>query len=205
MTEGIEPARRRLYLAGSVVVFAGLVFQISYGVAGTTPGSIPLLVAAALVVLTATAAMRARRAAAVAGWVAAVLLAADFGGAVADRFGLLGAPGESGVTWGSWTAFTAYTGQLVPWLPAPLVDAAAVGATVAEIVVCVWLLSGWRRREAGVAAAVVLAAFSAAMVTTVGPAAVAKNAVFLLLGGALVLATVPAYGGFRVRSAAPAR
>ncbi|WP_326835265.1 hypothetical protein VSH64_10115 [Amycolatopsis rhabdoformis] len=175
--------------AGAVVVVGGVVFEVAYAIAGTPPGPIPLLVALSAVALTTAAVLRKRTVAL--GWLTAVLLAADFGGAVADRFGLLGDPGTSGVTWGDWSAFTTYTGTLVPWLPHALVAPLAVGATTTEVALCGWLLSGVARRWAGRASAVVLAAFFLAMLTSVGGAAVAKNAVPVLAGCALVLATVP--------------
>ncbi|MFS8103078.1 hypothetical protein LFM09_38720 [Lentzea alba] len=82
------------------------------------------------------------------GWVCAVLLGLAFGGAVADRFGLLGAPGSEGVAWGDWRSFTVYTGQPMPWAPEWLVPLAAVGATAAEIALFVWLISGPARKWA---------------------------------------------------------
>lgn len=87
-------------------------FEVAYAIAGSPPGPIPLLVGLSAVATRAAALLRKR--AVVLGGVTAVLLAADFGGAVADRFGGLGAPGTSGVTWGGWSSFTTYTGTLVP-------------------------------------------------------------------------------------------
>jgi hypothetical protein len=126
-----------------------------------------------------------------AGWVTAVLLALDFAGAVADRFGLFGGPGQSGVSWGSWHAFVGYTGSLLPWLSHPLVVVAAVLATAAEIVLAFWLVSGRWRRWAGKAAAGLLVVYGLAMVFTVGPDDLARYALPLVVGGALLVSATP--------------
>ncbi len=44
-----------------------------------------------------------------------VTLGVGFFAAVADRFGLLGAPGATNVAWGDFGRFTAYTATLNPW------------------------------------------------------------------------------------------
>ncbi|WP_433285470.1 hypothetical protein ACQPZQ_27795 [Pseudonocardia sp. CA-142604] len=172
--------------AGLIAVAAGLVFQVAEPV---RPRTITLVVAVGAVALGLVSLAPGRgRPLVIARWVMAVLLALDFGGAVADRFGVLGGPGVAGVTWGDWDHFVASTGQLLPWAPRPLVVAAALGATVVESVLTVWLLSGWWRRTAGVVAAGLLAVFLVSMLSTVGTARVAMNAVPLLVGGALLLA-----------------
>ncbi|GAA3046841.1 hypothetical protein GCM10010464_08860 [Pseudonocardia yunnanensis] len=175
--------------AGLIVVAAGLIFQI---VEPHRPRAVPLVVAAAAVVLgLVSLAPRRGRCLVIVRWVMAVLLALDFAGAVADRFGVLGEPGAAGVTWGDWDHFVDYTEQLLPWAPHPLAVAAALGATAVESVLSVWLLSGWRRRAAGVVAAGLLSVFLASMLPTVGAVKVAMNAVPLLVGGALLLAAQP--------------
>jgi hypothetical protein len=175
--------------AGLIVVAAGVIFQIAEP---HRPGAVPLVVAAGAVLLGLASLEPGRgRLLVIVAWVMAVLLALDFAGAVADRFGVLGEPGAAGVTWGDWDHFVNYTEQLLPSAPHPLVIAAALGATGVESILAVWLLSGWRRREAGVVAAGLLAVFLASMLPTVGAAKVAMNAVPLLVGGALLLAAQP--------------
>ncbi|WP_394619422.1 hypothetical protein JNUCC0626_10080 [Lentzea sp. JNUCC 0626] len=178
--------------SGLVVVGAGLVLQVGYALAGVVPGAIPLVVAASIVVLAGCVLALGDKLKVVAGWVTAVLLAVLFAGAVADRFGLLGEPGAAGVVWGDWAAFVGYTGELMPWAPGWLVEISAAGATVAEIVLVMWLVSGWARAYAGMAAAALLVVFLVSMTATVGLAAVASNAVVVLLGGALLIAVTPA-------------
>jgi hypothetical protein len=116
-----------------------------------------------------------------------VLLALDFAGAVADRFGLSGATAAS---WGSWDAFVAYTARLLPLLPGSLVAAAAISATAGEVLLAAWLLSGWKPRWAGRAAAGLLAFYLLAMGLAIGPAEVARFALPLLIGGALLVSAL---------------
>jgi hypothetical protein len=60
-------------------------------------------------------------------------LAADFAGAVADRFGVFGRPGAPGVSWGSWSAFVDYTRTLLHQPPEAVAVVSAAGATAAEV------------------------------------------------------------------------
>ena len=68
---------------------------------------------------------------------------------------------------------------------------AAVGATVAEAGLAVWLASGRQRRWAGKAAAGLLTIYLVVMAFSVGLAAVATYAVPLLIGGALLVSAAP--------------
>jgi len=122
------------------------------------------------------------------GWLTTALLALDFAVAVADRLGLLGSAGAS---WGSWDAFVDYTARMLPFVPAPLVEATAFSATAGEVALAVWLLSGWQRRWAGKAAAGLLAVYLLAMGFAFGPAEVARFALPIQIGGALLVSAVP--------------
>jgi hypothetical protein len=48
------------------------------------------------------------RSASIAAWLLRLALAVSFLSAVADRFGLRGAPGDPGVAWGDWPHFLDY-------------------------------------------------------------------------------------------------
>jgi hypothetical protein len=122
------------------------------------------------------------------GWLTAALLALDFAGAVADRFGLLGTAGAS---WGSWDAFVGYTARLLPFVPDSLVGVAAISATAGEITLAIWLLSGWQRRWAGKAAAGLLTVYLPAMGFAIGITEVARFALPIQIGGALLVSAVP--------------
>lgn len=175
---------------GLLWVAAGAVFQLVM-LGQVRPGVITLILIAATVLLAvAVIAARGRptRTVWALGWLAAVLLALDFAGAVADRFGLFG---TEGVSWGTWDAFVAYTARLLPFVPDSLVEAAAVSATAGEVVLAVWLLSGWQRRWAGKAAAGLLTVYLVAMGLAVGLTEVARFALPLQIGGALLVSAVP--------------
>ena len=105
-------------------------------------------------------------------------------GAVADRFGLLGAPGDPGVSWGDWAHFRAETAELVPW--SSLVQTAAVVATVSELVLGVLLLIGWQWRWVGKLSAGLFAVYLVAMIPGMGAASILEFGVPVLIGGCLV-------------------
>jgi uncharacterized membrane protein YphA (DoxX/SURF4 family) len=121
-----------------------------------------------------------------------VLLALVFGGAVADRFGMLGRPGAPGVSWGSWSEFVDDTQILLGGVAGPVVSVAAATATGVEVLLAVALLSGCRRRWTGKAVAGLLAVYLVAMMSTVGLDEVARYSVPVLLGGALLVSATTA-------------
>jgi hypothetical protein len=184
--EWMDGARR---FGGLAWVAAGVVFGLGWTVAGTVPGPITSVLALAVIVL-AVLVITGR-----AGWlwgrVVAVLLAADFAGAVADRFGAFGAPGASGVSWGRWSVFVDYTRTLLHGVPEPVAVAAAVGGTAAEVGLAALLVTGWQRRWVGKATAGLLTAYLVAMAASVGWADVARYALPLLIGGALLVTVTP--------------
>ena len=172
---------------GLLWVAAGAVFQVVM-LGRTRPAPITGLVIVATVLLaSAVIAARSRPRPLVwaLGWLTAVLLALDFAGAVADRFGIFG------THWGSWDAFVAYTARLLPFVPDSLVGTAAASATAGEIALAVWLLSGWQRRWAGKAAAGLLAFYLLAMGFAIGFTEVAHFALPLQIGGALLVSAIP--------------
>lgn len=170
-------------MLGLVVVAAGAVFQLAM-LGEIRPG--PVTVAVVVAILALAVAVAVRRRVALVARLTAVLLALDFAAAVADRLGLAGS------VWGSWDAFEAYTARLLPFLPASLVGPAAISATLGEAALAIWLASGWRRAWAGRAAAGLLTAYLIAMGLSFGGAEVARFAFPLQIGGALLVAAVPA-------------
>lgn len=191
----MDGARR---VGGLVWVAAGLFFGIGWAaLGGVVPGAITVvllvaIVALAAVVLRQPTSPRGVLASWSGGWVVAVLLAADFAGAVADRFGAFGPPGATGVSWGSWPAFVDYTRILLHRPPEVVAVAAAAGATAAEVTLAVVLLTGWQRRWAGKAAAGLLTFYLFAMAASVGFGDVAHYALPLEIGGALLVTVCPA-------------
>lgn len=192
--EWMDRARR---IGGLAWVMAGVLFGTVWVAAGgTTPGVITLVFAAAAVVLAVVLGIQRGSGARagvlwVWGWVVAVLFAADFAGAVADRFGVFGPPGAAGVSWGSWAAFVDYTRVLLLGAPEPVAVVAATGATAAEVALAVAFLVGWQRRWVGKAAAGLLTVYLVAMASSVGWGEVARYALPIEIGGALLLSVSP--------------
>jgi len=118
------------------------------------------------------------------------LVAAEFLLAVGDRFGLLGPPGASGVSWGDFDHFVDYTRSVASFLPASLAPTLAVLATAAEITLGLALLLGVRLRSAALGAAVLLLVYGASMSVSLPAAEQFHYNVFVLGTGMATLATL---------------
>jgi hypothetical protein len=110
--------------------------------------------------------------------------------AVADRLGLLGPHGASGVAWGDFAHFIAYTARINPFMPAATIPLLAVLATVGETTFAVALLLGIRIRAAAIASAALLLLFGTAM--TISGFSQFEYGVYLMAAGILALSTVDA-------------
>ncbi len=121
-------------------------------------------------------------------WFLRVALSVAFLSAVADRFGLWGAPGAPGVAWGDWPHFLAYFSQLNPWLPTTLRPPVAGIATVAEALLGVGLLLPWRTAWTAAASGALLTSFALAMTFVLGPKVPLDYSVWSAAGGAFLLA-----------------
>jgi uncharacterized membrane protein YphA (DoxX/SURF4 family) len=117
-------------------------------------------------------------------------LGIGFLSAVADRFGLWGAPGAKGVAWGSFDNFLTYTATLNPFLPSSLVPAVSWIATFAELILGLLLVLGFRIRETAALSGVMLLLFAIGMITGVGIKAPLDYSVFAASAGAFLLAAV---------------
>src|SRR6516162_7392269 len=118
-------------------------------------------------------------------------LAVTFLSAVADRFGMWGPPGTSGVSWGDWSQFVAYTAKVNSFLPAVLAPTLAVIATAAELVLGVALILGVFTRPAAWASTILLALFAGAMTLSFGIKAPLNYSVFVDLAAAFALGAWP--------------
>ena len=123
-------------------------------------------------------------------WGLRIALAAAFLSAVADRFGIWGANGTHGVSWGDWSHFVAYTGKLLWFLPSALVNPAAWVATIAEAGLAIALLTGLRSRIVALASAALLASFALTMTVALGIKAPLDYSVFTAAAAALLLAAI---------------
>jgi uncharacterized membrane protein YphA (DoxX/SURF4 family) len=95
-------------------------------------------------------------------------LAAGFLSAVADRFGLWGAAGAANVAWGDFASFTAYAGKINPWAPPGLVPFLGWTATLAEVVLGLLLVVGFRTRLAALGSGLLLLLFALGMTAGTG-------------------------------------
>lgn len=127
----------------------------------------------------------ARRAAVLVGRFA---IAAGFLSAVADRLGLWGRPGDPQVVWGNWANFVAYTGVLNWFLPANLIPAVAIAATVAEVTLAVMLVIGYRVALTATLSGVLLLLFAAAMTAALGPKAPLDYSVYAAAAASFLIA-----------------
>lgn len=119
---------------------------------------------------------------------ARVALALGFLSAVADRFGLW-TPwlGSGNVVWGNMASFTDYTGVLLPWVPNSLLPVFAWTATLAEIVLGVSLLIGFRKRLTALLSGILLLAFAFSMLFSVSVKAPFDYSVFAAAACAFLL------------------
>lgn len=95
-------------------------------------------------------------------------LAASFLSAVADRFGLWGKAGTSGVVWGNFENFTSYTGSLLSFLPSSSYSFFSWSATILEIIIAVFLIVGFRLKYTAMASSLLLASFAFSMTISYG-------------------------------------
>jgi uncharacterized membrane protein YphA (DoxX/SURF4 family) len=108
---------------------------------------------------------------------------------VFDRLGFLGAYGTPNVAWGDWSHFVNYTHTLMPFLNLSLAAIAALLATIAECVLGVCLLAGFKTRWMGLGAALITFTFAVFMIFSLGISAPFNYPVFVFTGAGLLLFT----------------
>jgi uncharacterized membrane protein YphA (DoxX/SURF4 family) len=124
---------------------------------------------------------------------ARLALAAGFLSAVADRLGVCGPYGTVNVAWGDMEHFLAYTARLNPWFPASFIPFVGWVATIAEVVLALLLLVGWRTRFAAVASGFLMIAFAAGMSAGPGIKTALNASVFAAGAAAFLLAGADRY------------
>ena len=115
-------------------------------------------------------------------------LAAGFFSAVADRFGLWGAPGSQHAAWGNMAHFFRYVAILNPWFPAALIPTVGWLATFAEIALGLLLLIGFQTRWAARLSGLLLLAFAFGMTAGTNIKSAFDASVFAASAGAFLLA-----------------
>ena len=114
---------------------------------------------------------------------ARLALGAAFLSAVAARFGLWLDRGPH-----PFTAFIQYTGEVNSFLPPVTYPFLAVAATIAETLLGIALIAGFRLRQTALAAAILLAIFGAAMTVSGGIKSALDASVFSASACAWLLA-----------------
>lgn len=123
-----------------------------------------------------------------ASWFLRIALAAAFLSAVADRFGLWGPPGSPNVAWGDWSHFLDYVATLNSFAPSAIIPVLGWLATIAEVVIAIGLLAGWKLREFAAAAGLLLLLFALAMTFSTGLKTALDASVYTASAGAFLLA-----------------
>lgn len=115
-------------------------------------------------------------------------IAFGFLSAVADRFGLW-TPllGSENVVWGNMESFTAYTGVLLPWVPKFLLPLFAWTATIAETVLGILLLIGFKIRLTALLSGILLLMFAFSMLFSLNVKAPFDYSVFAAAACAFLL------------------
>ena len=112
-------------------------------------------------------------------------LGISFLSAVADRFGFWGVYGQPNVSWGNYARFVDYTAKLNWFLPAAMIPALAMIATVGETVLGLLLVLGWNTRIVALLSGGLLATFALTMTVALGVKAPLDFSVFSAAAGAL--------------------
>lgn len=119
---------------------------------------------------------------------ARVALGVGFLSAVADRFGLWGAPGSRNVAWGDFSHFLRYTATVNPLLPARVIPALGWFVTICEIALGVALIAGVGLYVVALASGLLLLAFATGMTMGTGVKTAFDASVFAASAGAFLLA-----------------
>lgn len=104
--------------------------------------------------------------------------------AVADRFGFWP---EKFSAWGNWISFEEYTAMLIPWLPSFSIPFMAWTATIAEVVLGILLIIGYKVRITAFWAGVLLLVFALSMAFFTGVKRPLDASVFTAAAGAFAL------------------
>ena len=115
-------------------------------------------------------------------------LGASFLSAVADRFGMWGPYGAKNISWGNFAHFVEYTGTVMSLFPRSLTVSFAWAATIAETLLGILLIAGFKIRMASVISGLLLLLFAMGMITGVGIKTPFDYSVFSAAAAAFFLA-----------------
>ncbi|WP_118973698.1 DoxX family protein [Taibaiella koreensis] len=104
---------------------------------------------------------------------------------VLDRLGFAGPPGQA--AWGDWQHFVTYTHSLMPFVSSSIAHIAGLGATIAECVLGVCLIAGFKVKWMGLGAAMLTLVFALLMMAFLGISVPFRYPVFVFTGAGLLL------------------
>lgn len=125
-----------------------------------------------------------------AGLILRVVLGITMLSAVADRFGLWGAPGSPGVAWGNWENFVAYTQTLNSFASKSVAGILGALATFFEILFGVFLIIGFKTRFVALGTSGLMLLFAIAMAISSTIKAPFDYSVLTSSAAALLLSTI---------------
>lgn len=111
-------------------------------------------------------------------------IAGGFLSAVADRFGWWN---QKISAWGNWNSFLEYTQTLNPWLPESMIPIIGTTATLAEVVLAIGLIIGFKTELFAKLSGFLLLIFALSMTFSVGIKAPFDYSVFIASAGAFAL------------------
>ncbi|MFV0564272.1 MAG: DoxX family protein [Flavobacteriaceae bacterium] len=114
-------------------------------------------------------------------------IAFGFLSAVADRFGIL--PKDITV-WGNWASFIDYTQIINPWIPNALISFVGAVATIAEVILAICLIIGFKTELAARLSGYLMLMFALAMTFSIGIKAAFDYSVFTASAGAFALSLI---------------
>src|SRR5215471_7826141 len=115
-------------------------------------------------------------------------LGTSFLSAVADRIGVWGPYGANNVSWGDFAYFVEYTGAVMSLFPSSLTVPFAWAATVAETLLGISIIVGFKTRMASVLSGLLLLSFAMGMATGRGIKTPFDYSVFSAAAAAFLLA-----------------
>lgn len=125
-----------------------------------------------------------------AGLILRIVLGITMLSAVADRFGLWGAPGDPGVAWGNWENFIAYTQTLNSFASKSVAGILGALATFFEIVFGIFLIIGFKTRIVAFGTSGLMLLFALSMAVSVSIKAPFDYSVLTSSAAALLLSTI---------------
>ncbi|NML68542.1 DoxX family protein [Chryseobacterium sp. RP-3-3] len=112
---------------------------------------------------------------------------------VADRLGILGAPGTGNIEWGNWSNFIDYTTTLMPVFERSIVNVMGSIATIGELLVGICLIIGFKTKYAAIGASLITLTFIVFMTLSVGIQKPVNYGVFTASAAGFLLSFIPNY------------